>query len=138
MKILFHFIVVFLIIVENSIFKIYPHNSIALSFFAFINYKDKNAALVYTLVIPMIIGFDATIFAFFVFLYFVINQFYKYAEYELVNLIVITLIEIVLFTIYLYFFKTHSIMFFEIFKQLLYLFLFNYIFYEFDQRYEIL
>ncbi|OQY09664.1 MAG: hypothetical protein B6I28_02610 [Fusobacteriia bacterium 4572_132] len=134
MKMLFFILVFILMIVESCLYQNYPYNAIILAFLGYQANKNIVKALWWSVLALLIIGFNNENILFILFYLIIIYYIYKHMAYKQMNLIFISLLEAIIYIVYIYMFKIREILFLIWLKELFFLFLYNNVFYYYENK----
>jgi|GEM_PF-6158854 len=98
MKLIFYIAVCILMLVESSIYSLYPYYFISISFMGYISYKFEEEALYYNMLIAFFISlYSSTIpydIMFFILFTILLKRMFKYILFHKFNIFIITLVEV--------------------------------------------
>lgn len=127
-------IILSLVFLETSVYVDFPYNCVSISVVGYLTSKYELLSLPYAILIGFIVGLSGyhveKPIIFLVIFVLIMNQVFKHVLFDKINLPIITIIEAVLYLSYVYFFEFSTITFINIIKELVFIFIMNYILYK--------
>jgi hypothetical protein len=127
-------IILLLVFLETSVYVDFPYNCVSISVVGYLTSKYELLSLPYAILIGFLIGVSGyhaeRPIIFLIIFVLIMNRVFKHLLFEKINLVFITLIEAGLYLIYVYFFEFSSISIINIIKEIVFVFIMNYILYK--------